>query len=139
MNIAHQITLDASGNIIDKERLTHDQSFCWTLGSSVNQQVIKESLQQCMYGRCLIRLLCWIVETRRQFPCKHILLQKINVNSAYWCYLHRVWGGPHQNQLSMHSHHCSTSGPTAGSPTLRGGQSSPPCVGKTPPKPAFNA
>jgi hypothetical protein len=36
INITYQFTLDASGNIINKERLTHDQSFRWKLGSFVN-------------------------------------------------------------------------------------------------------
>ncbi len=42
MNIMHQFTLDASSNIINKERLTHDQSFHWKLASPVNQRVEKE-------------------------------------------------------------------------------------------------
>ncbi len=55
MNIMHQFTLDASGDIVDKERLTHDQSFKWQSGTSVSKRVIKEELQQCMYGRrCLM-------------------------------------------------------------------------------------
>ena len=83
MNIMHQFTLDAGGNIIDKERLTHDQSFKWQSGTSVNNRVDKSKLQRCMYGRCLMRLLCWIVAARRQFPNKPIVLQKIDVKSAY--------------------------------------------------------
>ncbi len=29
INIMNQSTLDVSGNIINKEHLTHNQSFCW--------------------------------------------------------------------------------------------------------------
>jgi hypothetical protein len=83
MNIMHQFTLNASGNIVDKERLTHDQSFKWQSGTSINSRVDKDKLQQCMYGRCLMRLLCWIVAAQRQFPNKPIVLQKIDVKSAY--------------------------------------------------------
>jgi hypothetical protein len=83
MNIMHQFTLDASRDIVDKERLTHDQSFCWKSEFSVNGRVKKDELQQCMYGRCLMRILCWIVEARRQYPTNHILLQKIDIKSAY--------------------------------------------------------
>ena len=83
MNIMHQFTLDASGDIVDKERLTHDQSFKWQSGTSINSRVDKDKLQRCMYGRCLMRLLCWIVAARRQFPNKPIVLQKIDVKSAY--------------------------------------------------------
>ena len=83
MNIMHQFTLDASGDIVDKERLTHDQSFKWHSGTLVNSRVDKDKLQLCMYGRCLMQLLCWIVAARRKFPNKPIVLQKIDVKSAY--------------------------------------------------------
>ncbi len=36
INITYQFTLDTRGDIVDKERLTHDQSFRWKLGSLVN-------------------------------------------------------------------------------------------------------
>jgi hypothetical protein len=48
MNIMHQFTLDAYRDIMDKEQLTHDQSFKWQSRTSVNKRVIKEELQQCM-------------------------------------------------------------------------------------------
>ncbi len=54
MNITKQFTLDARGEIVDKERLTHDQSFRWQSGLSVNRRVIRDGLQHCMYGRCLM-------------------------------------------------------------------------------------
>ena len=73
MNIMHQFTLDAGGNIVDKERLTHDQSFKWQSGTSVNNRVDKDKLQRCMYGCCLMRLLCWIVAARHQFSNKPIV------------------------------------------------------------------
>jgi hypothetical protein len=60
-NIMRQFTLDASRGIMDKECLTHDQSFKWQPGLLVNRRVIQENLQRCMYLPCLMRLLCWIV------------------------------------------------------------------------------
>ena len=78
-----QFTLDASGDIVDKERLTHNQSFEWQSGLSVNKRVIRERLQKCMYGQCLMHLLCWIVVARRKFPNKPIALQKNDIKSAY--------------------------------------------------------
>jgi hypothetical protein len=83
MNIMKQFTLNAGGKIVDKEHLTHDQSFKWQSGLSVNRRVRKESLQCCMYGRCLMRLLCWIVAARKKFPQTLIALQKIDIKSAY--------------------------------------------------------
>ncbi len=77
MNIMHQFTLNASGDIIDKKRLTHDQSFKWQSGTSVNSRVDKDKLQRCMYGCCLMRLLCWIVAAQRKYPNKPLVLQKM--------------------------------------------------------------
>ncbi len=54
MNIMHQLTLDASGDFMDKEQLTHNQSFKWQSQTLVNKRVIKEKLQRCMYGPCLM-------------------------------------------------------------------------------------
>ncbi len=83
MNIMHQLTLDASGDIMDKEQLTHEQSFKWQSGTSVNKRVIKEKLQRCMYGQCLMRLLCWIVAAQCKFPNKPIVINEIDVKLAY--------------------------------------------------------
>jgi hypothetical protein len=82
MNITNQFTLNASGEIVGKDRLTHDQSFKWQSRLSVNKRVIRENLQRCMYGRCLMRLLCWIVAAQRKFPNAPIVLQKIDIKSA---------------------------------------------------------
>jgi hypothetical protein len=91
MNIAKQFTLNMGGEIVDKECLTCDQSFKWQSGLSVNRRVIQDSLQRCMYGSCLMRLLCWIVAARRKFTKAPIALQKINIKSAYWrCHLNAI-------------------------------------------------
>jgi hypothetical protein len=100
----HQFTLDASGDIVDKERLTHDQSFKWQSGTSINSRVDKDKLQRCMYGRCLMRLLCWIVAAQRRFPNKPIVLQKIDVKSAYRrCHLNAATAIKTITQLIVHS------------------------------------
>ncbi len=91
MNIMKQFTLDAGGEFVDKEHLTHDQSFKWQSGLLVNRRVIQDSLQCCMYSRCLMRLLCWIVMARRKFRKIPIALQKIDIKSAYWrCHLNAI-------------------------------------------------
>jgi hypothetical protein len=44
-----------------------------------------------MYGRCLMRLLCWIVLARRKFPQAPIALQKIDIKLAYrQCHLNAI-------------------------------------------------
>jgi hypothetical protein len=38
MNIQKQNTIDEHGRIVEKDRLTHDQSFKWSSGTSVNNR-----------------------------------------------------------------------------------------------------
>ena len=83
MNIMQQNTIDEHGRIIDKDRLTHDQSYEWTQGLSVNSRVDKSTLLQCRFGHCLNRLINWTVAARKKFPGCPILAQKIDYKSAY--------------------------------------------------------
>lgn len=84
MNIQHQNTIDETGKIIDKERLTHDQSYRWSgSGTSVNSRVMKEELMPCMYGMCLRRLINWTVAARRKYPGHRIFASKIDFKSAF--------------------------------------------------------
>ena len=57
MNIMKQDTIDEHGRIIEKDRLTHDQSYKWGSGTSVNSRVDKDSLLPCKFGACLKRLM----------------------------------------------------------------------------------
>ena len=50
MNIMNQNTIDECGRIIGKDRLTHDQSYKWGSGTSVNSRVEKSELLPCMFG-----------------------------------------------------------------------------------------
>ena len=44
MNIMKQNSIDELGRIIQKDRLTHDQSYIWGSGTSVNSRVDKDLL-----------------------------------------------------------------------------------------------
>jgi hypothetical protein len=91
MNITKQFTLKVGREIVNKEHLTHNQSCTWQSRLLVNKRVIRESLQQCMYKHCLMRLLCWIGAARRRFPNAPIALQKTDIKSAYqWCHLNAI-------------------------------------------------
>ena len=84
MNVIEQGTINERGEIVDKSRLTHNQSKIFKgSGTSVNSRVIDEKLQDCMYGHCLLRVIHQIVEYRRLYPYKIILMQKIDYKSAY--------------------------------------------------------
>ena len=83
MNIADQSGIDEHGNIINKKRLTHNQSMEYSSGTSINNRVKTEDLQDVMYGSCLLRVIHQIVEYRSRFPQNRILIQKIDFKSAY--------------------------------------------------------
>ena len=83
MNIMNQKTIDEHGNIIGKDRLTHDQSFKFSSGTSVNSRVIKDQLLPCKFGNALRRLINWAVAARLKYPDKPIVACKIDYDSAY--------------------------------------------------------
>ncbi len=82
INIMEQNTIDKFGRIIPKDRLTHDQSWKWSSGTSVNSRVQKELLQACQYGFCIRRLINWTIAVRRKYPDQRILAIKIEYKSA---------------------------------------------------------
>ena len=83
MNIMNQNTIDECGRIVGKDRLTHDQSYRWGSGTSVNSRIKKESLLPCKFGACIKRLVNWAVAARKQYPNRKILASKIDYKSAY--------------------------------------------------------
>jgi hypothetical protein len=83
MNIQKKNTINKFGRIVPKDRLTHDQSFEWSSGTSVNRRVITEELLPCMFGSCIRRIVNWAVTTRRLYPNLPILASKINFKSAF--------------------------------------------------------
>jgi hypothetical protein len=91
LNIQLQWMINNLGEIIEKDRLTHDQSFKWTKsGTSINSQTDMDLLQQCKFGKCLLRLINWAVTARRKYPNWRILAKKDNFKSAY-CRMHLNW------------------------------------------------
>ena len=83
MNIADQHSINERGEIIAKKRLTHNQSYKFSSGTSVNSRVIKDDLQDCMYGSCLFRVIHEILNMRARYPNSRVLLQKIDWKAAY--------------------------------------------------------
>ena len=83
MNTMKQNTIDEHGRIIEKDRLTHDESYTWGSGTSVNSRVVKDSLLPCRFGACLKRLMNWAVAARKKYPNKRILASKIDYKSTY--------------------------------------------------------
>jgi hypothetical protein len=83
MNIMAQNMIDKFRWIIPKDRLTHDQSWKWSSGTSVNNRIQKELLQACQYSFCICRLINWAIAARQKYPGQWILATKIDYKSAY--------------------------------------------------------
>ena len=83
MNIMRQNTIDEQGRIVEKDRLTHDQSYKWGSGTSVNSRVDKSKLLPCMFGATIRRIANLAVALRRKFPNLPIVASKIDFKSAY--------------------------------------------------------
>ena len=83
MNIQQQNTINEHGQIVPKNRLTHDQSFDWLSRTSVNSHVITKELLPCMFGSCIRRIVNWAATTHHLFPNVPILASKINFKSAF--------------------------------------------------------
>ena len=83
MNIQKQNTIDETGKIVEKDRLTHDQSFRWRAGGSVNDRVDRSALMPCMFGKCLMRLINWAVAARKKYPNLPILASNVDYKSAF--------------------------------------------------------
>ena len=82
-NVIRQNTITVEGEIVDKPRLTHNQSKVFSSGTSVNSRVAKDQLQDCMYGFCICRLVHYILSLRTQYPSQRVFLSKIYWKSVY--------------------------------------------------------
>ena len=83
MNIAPQHTIDEQGNIVSKDRLTHDQSYKWDSETSVNSRVDESYLLPCPFGQALRRYITHVVAARKKYPGCKIYSSKIDFKSAF--------------------------------------------------------
>jgi hypothetical protein len=90
INIMKQNTIDEQGRIIPKDRLTHNQSYTWGSGTSINSRVCIEDLLPCRFGTYILQLVNYAVATRKKYPNRRILVTKIVYKSAYHC-CHLNW------------------------------------------------
>jgi hypothetical protein len=69
LNIQEQNTINSTGRIDPSKRLTHNQSYQWSLsGTSVNSRTRKANLLPCVYGGVVCRLVNWAVAARQKYP-----------------------------------------------------------------------
>jgi hypothetical protein len=73
-----QNTIDKHGRIIEKYRLTHNQSYKWGLLTSVNSRINKETRLPCTFGARMKCLMNWDVAARAKNLVRQILASKID-------------------------------------------------------------
>ena len=83
LGIAKQLTIDEFGNRTPKKRVTHDASFLPPSGTSINNSVQEELLQDCIYGQCIRRILHGIHNIRLIHKDKKIFMSKYDMDAAY--------------------------------------------------------
>ena len=84
MGMANQASINERGEIVYKDRLTHDQSWKGKVsGTSINSRVIDEEIEPLFYGHMITRLINYIVALRLAHPDKRILMRKDDFKSAY--------------------------------------------------------
>lgn len=81
--ITDQLTIDEKGDVVPKVRLTHDQSWAFSEGQSVNERVIAEEVTPVVFGDCIRRIIHYIVGLRRRHPHVAIFIAKFDWKAAY--------------------------------------------------------
>ena len=77
-------TITQHREIVPKKCLIYNQIKVFEKsGTSISSRVNKDSLQDCMYGHTIIRMVHFILALRQKYPTKRILQSKIDYKSAY--------------------------------------------------------
>jgi hypothetical protein len=83
LNIQLQKTINGRGKIIPKNRHTHNQSWEWQSGTSINSRVDTSKLMPCYFSLALKRVINWAVASRKKYPGKRILATKLDIKVAF--------------------------------------------------------
>ena len=80
--IAYQSSINEMGERIDKNRITHDQSFEFSEGNSVNARLVRDDLPDLRHGRCLSQIIHYGHALRLSYPTMKIVAAKKDLKSA---------------------------------------------------------
>ncbi len=83
VGMARHNGINEFGDLIPKDRLTHDQSWSCGFCPSLNDLIDQELLTELVYGWCLPRLFHAIIALREAFPNLPILIGKYDLDKAY--------------------------------------------------------
>jgi len=89
-NIIEQNTITETREIVEKLRLTHNNSKTFRSSASVNGWVNKDALQDCMYGFCICRLVHYIISLCKHFQARRTYISIVDWKSDYRR-AHLVW------------------------------------------------
>ena len=81
--IADQSSINELGERIKKNRITHNQSYEFSEGNSVNSRLIRDDLSLLRYRRCLAQITHYTYALYFSNPIKRIVASKIDLKSAY--------------------------------------------------------
>eukprot|EP00957_Ditylum_brightwellii_P196707 14987518-Ditylum_brightwellii.AAC.1 len=82
-SITNQMTFAELGEQAPKQRITHDQSFCYSSSKALNKRIHKDLFPPLIYGYCLLRHILYIHALRMKYPKRQIVIGKYDVKSAY--------------------------------------------------------
>jgi hypothetical protein len=83
MGLVTQSMIDKCGEMVPKNRLTHNQLFEFSTGTAVNSRVIPDSLTPCRYGTALHRFIHYVVDVCKAHPTTQNLMTKVDFKAAY--------------------------------------------------------
>ena len=83
LGVAEQLSINKNGKRYIKQCVTRDCSFPGSSGLYLNNRFQQESLQPCIYGLCLFRILHIISAMRNKWPTKLIFIGKTDPDAAY--------------------------------------------------------
>eukprot|EP00978_Attheya_sp_CCMP212_P039055 scaffold199454_cov24-Attheya_sp.AAC.1 len=83
-NVARQNNIDETGQIIKKDRLTHDQSWMFSSGApSINDRIREDEITPVQFGRTVSHVIHHIVSTRTQHQTKQSYMNKFDWKAPY--------------------------------------------------------
>jgi hypothetical protein len=83
MNIVRQNTINELGDIVEKDRLTHDHTMEFMPQSSINSRSRMDDHEPCHFGHALQRIFHFLVHLRLKHPTKRIMMTKVDWKAAY--------------------------------------------------------
>ncbi len=84
-NIIKLNMIGKTGRVVEKDRLTYDQSYRWGSGTSINSCICKEDLPPCLFVAVICCIINWVVTARVKFANTPILVGKLDFWKAIHC------------------------------------------------------